>query len=63
MTETPIFLLVFHKTYINDQKKWAKMRISVLLVSEIFKISLETRFTITNMQVEKNKRKFNFAKI
>ena len=62
MTERPFFLLVFNTiyTYIKDQRKWAKMRISGLLFNENFRISFETYFTITCMQTEKNQGKINF---
>ena len=50
-----------NKIYIKNQRKWPKMRISILLLlNEIFRISSETWFTVTCMQIENNQRKINF---
>ena len=50
-----------HNIYIKNQRKWAEMRISGLLLNEILRISSETWFTITYMQINKNQRKINLC--
>ena len=51
---------VKHNTYINDQRKWAEIRISSRIMNENFSISFETYFTITYKQIKKNLGKINF---
>ena len=55
-----IFISAWQDIYIKNQREWAKINISGLLMNKNFRILFESRLTITYMEINKNQGKVNF---